>query len=332
MFEINEGKTYLYLDEKIEGFSNIGIGLITRAIGQGVSISYIDTKNSAKKWTNFIENLSMSYSFVKSIQKINIGIYSPKNENIITKTIVPAVEYLNITNDMFWKDLENSDLVIFDNFDFEIFKKIKLISLIKNKNFRTQIVVITKDKNIIKELKDEFNFIIKCEYKKNSGLGVVKGITNITGNGNGKSVYAYGELLRKFLYKGDVKLIYFDKAEDLYGDVTFFKHLKKWQKEHNLYGVFDYVQNGTKRNITEEDLIKKEAEEALMLFKTSLKKQSPVIADELNNLIERNIIDDQEVINILRETKGEVIITGNKSTKKIKDISETLIEFEYLKK
>ena len=126
MFEIREEKTYLYLDEKSEDFSNLATGILTRGLGKGIKIAYIDSNNTAKKLTNFIENLSLSYSFMRNLNINSVALFTPKNKDIISKTLIPQVEYLNITKDMFFKDLLNYDLIIFDNLTFDNFEKIKI--------------------------------------------------------------------------------------------------------------------------------------------------------------------------------------------------------------
>lgn len=69
-----------------------------------------------------------------------------------------------------------------------------------------------------------------------------------------------------------------------------------------------------------------------MLFKTALKKQSPVIADEILNLIEENFLEIEEVINTLTNTKSQIILTGNKLEKNIENLTENIIEFIEIKK
>lgn len=327
MFEIREEKTYIYYDENINDFSSLGAGLLATGLGQGAKIAYINSNPNAKKLTNFIENLNLNYTFVRNLNIKSMGIFVVKNEKIITKTLLPEVEYLNMTKEMFWKDLENFDLIIFDNFDLENYEKIKVISLLNNKNPKTQIIAITPNKNTFKEIKNNFNNSIICKNKKNNGLTKINGITTIYGKGEGKSIFAYGELLRGFLYKADVKLIYFNKIHDYYGDINFFKALKKWQTENSFYGTLDYVQTGTKINDDKDTKIK-EAKEALMLLQTSLKKQSPVIADEILNLINSNILNNNEIIDILNNTKNQIILTGEEITTQIMNISENLLEFE----
>ncbi|MDA3854764.1 MAG: cob(I)yrinic acid a,c-diamide adenosyltransferase [Candidatus Woesearchaeota archaeon] len=325
MFYKDTSKT-IYLDKNIIDYSNLSAGLLIKAIGLGMKIAYIDTKDSATKLSNFIENLSLSYSFTNSLKRFQLDIYKPKQNKKISKTIIPLVEFCNITQDMFYNSLYEYDLVIIDNLNFEILNKMKIISLLKNSN--SQIIITTKEEEIFNEIKSECNSQYICEYIENHNLVINKNITNISGNGKGKTAYPIGYLIRKFLEKHAVKLIYFDKGDDIYGDPIFLNSLKKWSRENNLYGSFDFVKTGIKRQfnnqsrdeITPQDI--KEANEALMLLKTSIKKQSPVIADELNTIIEKKIINLDEILPILNDVKNELIITGNTTNQKLLNLAK----------
>jgi ATP:corrinoid adenosyltransferase len=316
-----------------QDFSNLGAGFIVKAIGEGKRIAYVDTLNSSIKLTNFFENLSLSYSFIKSLDRFQLDIYKFKNNNKISKTIIPQVEFCNVDEEIFWNSLKNYDMIIFDNIDENNIKKIKIIGLLQA-NLKTQIVCITNNEKTFQELKQNFNEKLTLNYIENNSLVKKKGLINIFGEGKGKSSYSIGYLIREFVNKKDVKLIYFDKGDDIYGDAFFFDSLKKWKKENNLYGNFDYVKTGIKRHINNQyrddmqEVDKKEAKDALMLLKTSLKKQTPVIADELNSAIEKNLLTIDEVLEILNEINQELIINGKKTHKKILDISEKIIRIE----
>lgn len=316
----------VYFDKNISDYSNISAGLLIKAIGFGMKIAYIDTKDSATKLTNFIENLSLSYSFVKSLKRFQLDIYKPKQNQKISKILIPAVEFCNITQDMFYNSLYEYDIIIIDNLDFEILNKMKIISLIKNSS--SQIIITTGDDKVFDEIKIECNSKYICDYKENHSLVVNKNIINISGNGEGKTTYSLGYLIRRFLDKNEVKLIYFDKGDDIYGDPIFLGSLKKWSRENNLYGTFDFVKTGIRRQfnnqsrneITIQDT--KEANDALMLLKTALKKESPVIADELNSMIEKGILKLDEVMHVLDEVKKELVITGNTTNIKLLNIAK----------
>jgi ATP:corrinoid adenosyltransferase len=327
-------KSYIYLDETIDCYSNLSLGLLIRAIGEGQKIAYIDSTSNAQKLTNLIENLSLSHIFVKSLPRFQIDFYTIKKDNKkIAKTIIPQVEYGNIPEDMFWNSLDNYDLIIFDDINLEILPKIKLISTLTHRKPKTQIIATTKNSQDFKTLKNHFNIHYKCTSKKNTSLTAKKGIINIFGEGEGKSLYAFGYLLRNFINKNNVKLIYFDKGDDIYGDAHFFFALKKWTIKNNLYGTFDFVKTGIKRywsgNFRQNNtsLDEREANDALMLLKTSLKKQTPVIADELNNVLENNLLKIEDVLNVLLDIKNEIVITGDKSPKQLIDISFKTIDF-----
>jgi len=324
----------IYLDEKQENFSNLSAGFLIKAIGEGKKIAYIDFQDLTTKLTNFIENISLSYSFIKSLPNFQIDIYKFKQNNTISKTLIPQVEFSAINPETFWNSLNNYNLIILENLDLKLINKIKLLSLLKNKNPNTNIIAITKNNKDFELLKNEFNKSTKINYKENNSLIATKGLTNILGKGYGKTSYSIGYLIRKFISKNNVKLIYFDKGDDVYGDAIFFSALKKWTKENNFYGTFDFVKTGIKRHYNnsyredQNELDKKEAKDALMLLKTSLKKQSPVIADELNLAIQNNLLSLQEVLPILQELKEELIITGENSNQKILDLSQNIINLE----
>ncbi len=325
----------IYYDKNIENFSSLGIGYLIRAMGEGKKVAFVSFENNAQKFINFIENLSLSYSFIKSLKRFQVDMYNYVDENKISKTIIPLVEFCNIADEMFWKSLLNYDLVIFDNFLLKEKNKIKLIATLKNRSPLTKIVLTIKNENDFIKLKDNFNKSITCNYVKDQNTALTKKkIVNITGEGRGKSLFALGELIRNFIYKKSVKLIYFDKGDDIYGDAFFFSALKKWSKENNLYGSFDFVKTGIRRfdgrgfRIENIQLDSKEAKESLDLLKTSLKKQSPVVADELNTMIGKGILDLQDVLSVLREVNNELILTGKNSPKEILSLSSKVIELK----
>ena len=330
---LNERKTYIYYDQKIENFSNICIGYLIRAIGEGLNIAYVDCLAKAGKFSNFIENLSLSYAFRKNLYRFHADLFSLKDDKKVSKTIVPQVEFSAITYDMFWNSLNHYDIILFENYDSKKIPPIKIKGILRNKAPKTQIVLCTNNRKDYDLIKENFNYKISCMYKENKGLVSKRGLTNIYGSSCGKTMYALGYLIKCFIEKKDVKLIYFDKGDDIYGDMHFFSQLKKWNIENTMYGSFDFVKTGSKRysyGSFREDVNfwdKKEAKDGLMLLNTALKKQTPVVADELNDAIARGLIDEKEAVNILERIKNELLITGKASTKKIEDMSETVIEF-----
>ncbi|NQZ84534.1 MAG: cob(I)yrinic acid a,c-diamide adenosyltransferase [Nanoarchaeales archaeon] len=339
------GLNHIYLDTKIEDYSNIALGYIIRAIGHGLKIAYVDCADTSSKFSNFIENLSLSYSFTKNFPRLNMDLFTFKKNEIISRTLIPDVEFANLTQEMFWNQLPKHkyDLIIFDNANFEKISKFKMINTLNSKSSNTEIVVLMDKKEDYAEIKSYFDLNCELSFKENNkGLSNVKSILNITGQGRGKSFFSYGYLLRSYVNKKAVKLIYFDKEDNLYGEQFFFKALKRWARENDMYGSFDYVATGknkfngaTYRQENDEEDIK-EAKEGLMLLKTSLLKDTPVIADELNSAIENGLLSESEVLKVLENVHHELIITGNKSPSSIKKISSLILTIksskDYLKK
>lgn len=331
------GLSHIYLDNKIEGFSNVAAGMVIRAIGHGLKIGYVDCSSGSTKFVNFLENLCLSYSFVKKFGSFHIEVFrfNSKN-NRINKSILPLVEFQTVSEDIFWDSILNFDLIIFDNFDLEKINQYKIKNILENRGINSEIVFTTKDPKVFENLKSQFDFAVKYTYKKNPLLSTSRNIINLNGTSRGKSSYSYGYLLRKFFEKNDVKLIYFDREGNFYGERLFFQALKKWMQENSFYGSLDFVVTGAKRfegrkfrqGINDEDI--REAKEGLMLLKTSIKKQTPVLAEDLLNVVNNGTLREEEVEEAISEVNRELIITGKESTKKISSLSNIEITVEDL--
>ncbi len=332
------GLAHIYLDKSLDQFSNVAVGLLARATGAGLKVAYIDIQNTATRFTNFLENLCLNYTFPRRFDRLHIETFSFKEKNKIAKGIIPLVEFYNIDEKMFWNSLKSFDLIIFDNADLNIISKFSIISFLENKPIDTEVVFTLSDEKQFNEIKDYFDLIsIYKNIPLQKGVIGTKNIFTITGNGKGKSTYSFGYLLRNFINKKDVKLIYFDKGGNFYGERTFFEALKKWSKENTLYGKFDYVGTGLPRfdgrtfrfDNLPEDI--REAKEGLMLLKTALKKQTPVIAEELATTIKTRLLKIEDILPIINEVTHELVITGRYAPKEIIELSNKIIEVEDIK-
>jgi len=307
-------------------------------MGHSLKVAYVDVSGKAIRFTNFIENLSLNYSFVKSFNRVHVEMFSFKSYNKISKVIIPLVEFNTIDRKIFFNSLRSYDLVIFDNIDFNILSEDELKDIIKNRFQLTEMVFIFSKKNDFNKIKSVVDIATEYNYKLNNNLISNKNIINIYGNARGKSIYSFGFIIRNFLEKQDVKLIYFDKGDKINGEIYFFTALKKWAKENNFYGGFDFVINGAKRftnigfrsDISKLD--KKEAEEGLMLLKTSLKTNAVLIADELGRVVSQGILKKENVIDILKLSKNKLLITGSFKKPDFENIAGVLIEANDLKK
>lgn len=337
-----KGLTHAYLDEKQDGYSNVAAGLLTRAVGHGLKVAYVDVKSSASRFFNFLENICISHFFVKNFSRLHIETFSFKNSKI-QRGILPVVEFYTIDSKIFWNSLENFDLVIFDNFEFrEDIDKYAVLNFINSKNPMTETIFVFSSKKDFNEIKDNFDLVSEYKYTNNAGLLSKKNIYNLTGEGKGKSTYSFGFIIREFINKKDVKLIYFDKGGNFYGEKIFFNNLKKWSTQNRFYGKFDYVTTGLARfdgqsfRFENTPADEKEAKEGLMLLKTALRKQTPVIAEELNTTIHTGLLTTKEVRDVLENVENELLITGRYAPKSLLDISSKIIEViehkHYIKK
>ncbi|MCA9497136.1 MAG: cob(I)yrinic acid a,c-diamide adenosyltransferase [Nanoarchaeota archaeon] len=331
------GLNQIYFDKNISDFSNIAVGLVTRAISHSLRVAYVDVSGKASKFINFLENLSLSRNFVKKFHKLHLETFTFK-EKYISKGIIPLVEFYNISYEMFWNSLKNFDLIIFDNATLDVISKYKIQNLLSEKENKTEIIFTFSKEKDFWEIHSNFDIVSSFVYNENSLLLSNKNITNIYGSGKGKTLYALGHMLRNFMMKEEVKFISFDKGSDYLGAGLFFYALKKWSNENSFYGTFDYVFTGLNRNLENNFRTEniggdyREANEGLMLLNTTLRKQVPVVADELSKAISSNLLDIREVLGVLNLVENELVITGSKYIKKIDDISNRSIEVKGIKK
>lgn len=322
------GISHLYLDKTNDTYSFFSLGYLIRAMGHGLKIAYVDTQRKSTKIINVFENLSLSYKFTRQFSKLHIETFSFLSKDKISKGIIPLVEFQSLNQELFWKNLKNFELIIFDNIDFKYFDKEKLISFIKNKSQETEIIITTQNDSDFEFLIEDVDSAYQLNQKSTTTLLSNKNIVTLTGEGKGKSVYSFGVLFSSFIKKQDVKLVYFDKGDEFYKEMFFFQSLKIFKKENpHMYGTFDFVQTGNPRfdgpvprlEVSSEDI--KEAKEALMLLKTSLKKQTPVVADQLSKAINSNLLTIKEVIDVLNNVENDLLITGKSMPKEILNLS-----------
>lgn len=328
-----DGENHIYLDENLDGFSNVAAGLMARAIGHGLKVAYVDSSNTGIKYTNFLENISLNYSFVKKLGSFYVETFTFKSKDMISRAILPDVEFHNVDAKIFWDSIKAFDLVVFDNANIDVLGKFKIINSLKNRPVNQEVVFVLADKKNFEDLKEYFSLAshYNCKSKKNL---MTSKIHAVTGNGKGKSTYGFGFLLRKYISKDDVKLIYFDKGGDFYGERNFFDALKLWSLNNNLYGKFDYVPTGLQRfdgkrfrfENNDNDII--EAKEGLKLLKTALKKKSFVVADELNTVVKTGLVKLEDVRDVLEVVDYDFVMTGRYLEKEIFDIASIVVEVD----
>lgn len=300
-----EGLNQIYLDEtKDDTNSNISAGFLIRSSGAGLRTAYIDCDKTSRKFINLLENLSLITGFKNNISKFHIEIFSFKNQNLMQKTLLPLVEYYNISKIKLKEELLNFETIIIENLDFENISLEILKQLIRDKNILTELIVITKSKEIYNKIKDLFQ--ISIEVSRSNFLQKFSRFTILEKSFYGQTQYLLGYITRKYLQKKDIKYISF-KKNIKNSEEPFLRELKKIHTNILNYGKFDYVYLNLQTLQDEKPKIK-EIENQLMLLETSIKKQSIIIVENLFDIL---ITDEirEKVIEILSESKNELLIS-----------------------
>lgn len=331
------GLSHLYLDKTKNNYSNVGVGLLIRAVGYNLKIGYIDIFGRINNFISFLENLFSSKDYFKNFDNFLIDIFSFEQNNLILKHSIFGNKSFLISKEIFWDSLEDYDLIIFDKCSFRNISKLKILNLLKKKSKKTEIVFIFSNEREFFEIKDDFDLVSKFNIENKTNISSKKSIISITGNGKGKSTYCFGYLIKKFIERENIKLIYFDKGGDFYGERIFFDILKDFSITNKSYGNFDYFVTGLKRfdgklfrfENNKEDIL--EAKRGLEIFKTQINKQTIIIAEEMNTTIKTGLLQINEIIEILNLTKYKIIITGKYCPEEIKHMSTKIIRVEKIK-
>lgn len=326
----NKGLSTLIIDNQ-KTISEIFLGIILRATAHGLKIALVDTNNSSTKYIQALENFSLSKEFKKKFKKIHIETFS-KTPTGISRGILPVVEYQTISADMMYRELYKFDIVLIDHPDSSFLQSSKTLSLLKNKREETEIFISTSTKPFT-TIASQVDSIITQEITTQKSLLSNPSISLITPTPWG-NLYSYGRMFLEFLKKEQVKYIAFDKADLFYGEHIFFDAIKIWKKHHKLYGEFDYLVTGIPRHTgpqlrtfsTPAD--KKEASEGLELLKTSLKKQTPVVIDNIDEAIKHELLSKENILDVIKKSSKEVLIPTTLLIEEITPLAGKTITFK----
>jgi cob(I)alamin adenosyltransferase len=288
-----EGLTHIYFDKKTDKYSNVALGILCRAIGHNLKITYINMKK---------HSFEIIYSFRKYLLK-NVSFFDYNSFEL--------------------KYLGKKDLIIFDNFDFEKFSLKELDYILNNREKNTEIVFVFSNKKEFNLVKGKFDLISNYVYKTNKEGR--ENLTNVYGNGKGKSTYCFGCSIRKIINKKNAKIIYFDKGGDFYGEKYFFDKLNKTNNNFNYksFGLSRIENESFRFENFSDDF--KEAKKGLYEIKNSF-KHNFIVADELNTTINNFLIDENDILEVLKESDKKILISGRGASEKILDICKNLIE------
>ncbi len=151
-----------------------------------------------------------------------------------------------------------------------------------------------------------------------------------TGNGKGKTTSALGLTIRALGYNKKVYFIQFLKNKAT-GEELFFKNNNIDNLIFKKFGSEKFIFN---KKIKEEDIL--EANKAIKYVQEIIisKKIDLLILDEINLIIYYKLIDLSQILNIIDQCMKkniEVVITGRKLNKKIKDRADLITEMREIK-
>ena len=333
-----EGEINLIIDKENFTLQEIALGNIIRVMGHPFKIGVVSQNNEFSKITTFLENLCISNKFTRLYERLHLETFNIL-DNKIQRGILPEVEFQTIESKKLLNILYTFEFIIFLNPNLDFLNSDTFINFLKEKQDETEIIILSTNQ-LDSKVKKYIDNIYNVKFKKNQNLVSNKNI-NLVINSPFSQTFSYGYLIKKFIEKNNVKLVSFEKGDNIYGEFIFFEGIKKFKKDYQYYGEFDYVITGTPRikenslRVSNTYLDLKEGSEALMLAKTAIKKQSPVILDNIENGLKYNTINENDFIKIIESPLNEVIIPfryHENITDSIFKISKNILEFEKIKK
>lgn len=159
---------------------------------------------------------------------------------------------------------------------------------------------------------------------QNPGLVIV-----FTGDGKGKTTAALGLAVRALGHGFPVCMIQFIKGSWKYGELETAKSFDGLFELHVMGRGFTWKSGDLEKDIAL-------AREGWELAKKTIRagKHSLVILDELTYLITYQMIDEQEVLDFLKEEKPEemhVVITGRGASERLQEAADLVTEMRAIK-
>ena len=324
MFIKNQEK-YLFLDEKSKknSSSEITAGIILKSLGMGIKVAYIDFSNTSKKLVNFFENVCISKDFIYEFKNSLLDCFTLK-ENLIKNDILfncshlPQVEFSTISFEKLKEKIQEYNLVIIENYNFNLIQEKNLQLLLSKISCDT--IYITKNLNNYNSLKQNFDHKVKIVLKDQKTIFSNPNLNLIVAKKFGSTTLACGLALKFFIEKKEVKWIAFVKKNN-YFEEAFFIGLKKF-KPSKIYGSFDFVIN-KKYNLIDE---KKDTLESFKILKTTTKKNNYTFADEFLNLKVLEKLEKNKIMEFIKDLQNFCILTGKDNINFIENYAENKIE------
>lgn len=151
-----------------------------------------------------------------------------------------------------------------------------------------------------------------------------------TGDGKGKTTSAIGLLIRALGYDKKIVFVQFLKNQ-ITGEELFFKKYKIKNLTFKKYGSEKFILN---KKIKEKDI--SEAKKAIDFIENEIenKKFDILILDEINVVIYYKLIDIKKIKEIIKKCKNkkiELIFTGRKLNKEIKELADLITDNKEIK-
>lgn len=151
-----------------------------------------------------------------------------------------------------------------------------------------------------------------------------------TGDGKGKTTAALGLVLRAVGAGKSVAIIQFDKGGKRYSER---KALERFPEVKIFVTGLDRRQgNGFRMGVTDED--KREGERGLAILDDVLKQNFDLIVlDEINTSTSLGIVDEQRVLDILKNLPEgvEIVLTGRNAPQSFIDLADLVSEIKMIK-
>jgi cob(I)alamin adenosyltransferase len=165
--------------------------------------------------------------------------------------------------------------------------------------------------------------------KRNSTKNRDKGLIIIyTGNGKGKTTAALGLAMRSAGWKNKVAIIQFIKGYKKTGEWKLIERLP----EVDIYQTLDDQSRHIGKPIEKHQ---QGAKLALKLAKSIIKKgiHQVVILDEINNAIEHGLVEEGEIMKLIKERPVEVslVFTGRGAPEYLIDQADLVTEMREIK-
>lgn len=176
------------------------------------------------------------------------------------------------------------------------------------------------------------NYTTKVSFRGNKEQN--KGYIQVyTGDGKGKTTATMGLALRALGQGKTVSITMFTKGGNNYGEVKAFNKLQPDIRKNlqiNQAGLDRIVYKSNQTN-DDEEIIKKGWQDAKKIINSG--KTDVVILDEMNIAIDLGIIDENDVIDTLKNKPDnvEVVLSGRNAHKDIIDVADLVSNIQLVK-